>query len=275
MAQLTAMMPKPLQINGPTPPADGFPWVVECEVCQQEYLYYLRQGDQVIALDPRAGRQEGVAVRPIAPCPRCGWIQEPMIASYKAHHTPALFKVGGVVIIVAVVLFVLVAVVPSDVPRIRDMRWLIAPGATLAVGLVLGALGLIWRACSNPNARSREKRLALAERVSLPRSAAAKRGGVPTTAFQASGPTGRPALVDSPDDGRALPSAETPMPLIANAKGRPGWYGLAMMSIGLLLSGGAFAVWLFVLHKACFAFMVLGAACVIEGFWRWLRLFAD
>jgi hypothetical protein len=160
------------------------PKLVDCEGCQQKYVYLLErsasgEGTSLLFLDNEGAKERaqerakaeleyklGRACDPV-PCPRCGWYQQHMIPKAKEQHKAWMWTAGLAAILLAVPLG-LVAAIASVVAENQGSRGAAVVTylslALMAVALVLGPAWLFvrYRAVKqfDPNAELAEDRIA-------------------------------------------------------------------------------------------------------------------
>ncbi len=142
----------------------GSPFI-RCQECGQEYL-------------DRSTR-ESPAGRGVAPCPKCGRIQDGMVPAGRGQRGETLILLGILALCAAALYFPVAMSAHADVFRAgaegqaRSTRsWLIDGGLALA-GVVCFAAAWLRVRTYNPNKASREDRLKLASQVSVAKEALA------------------------------------------------------------------------------------------------------
>jgi hypothetical protein len=167
---------------------------VSCESCGKDYVYFIDptttgevrskalfadlEAEELAANEVRQLSQKEIdRLRPVAPCPHCGWIQKSMFKAARSQSRQ-YFLIAGIVVVLIAVLFLVVAVNVANSPEqmqkmvqnkgesSRITLWLI-PALLFVAGFSLCVWEYFRTWQWDPNSQPVEKRLQLAQNLSL------------------------------------------------------------------------------------------------------------
>jgi hypothetical protein len=160
----------------------SLPKEVTCGSCSQEYVYFPERAAeaQAATLGPEIAQRKALLAltndRALAPCPRCGWIQQDMLRLARGKAGPSIATYTGLFLILGSAIFLFVIMQEMALPAMQQRReaknqvaYFVASAALFLLGLGVLILGLVRQKRWDPNRQAVQKRLRLAEQVSLTR----------------------------------------------------------------------------------------------------------